>query len=763
MVLTGQVQGVGFRPFVHRLAHRCRLGGRVHNTPAGVVIELEGTPGNLAQFQERLVSEAPAAAKIEDLLVQPMSPSGRFLFTIHASDSSAPPQVRVPRDLATCADCRREIFEPSDRRHNYPFTNCTACGPRYSIIEAMPYDRASTVMRLFAMCAGCTEEYDAPGNRRFHAQPDACAACGPQIGLWDGEGRVIAGPDTAISAAAALIKKGQIVALKGLGGFQLLVRVDQADAVLRLRQRKNRPSKPLAVMVPSLDAAEQLAALDSTERRLLNSPHNPIVLAKAQPGKLVEVVAPRVGTLGLFLPTTPLHHLLLAELGSPVVATSGNRGEEPIVTDEDEAVRRLAGLADAFLVHNRPVARRVDDSVVRVIAGRPTIFRMARGFAPLPLPALETTVGPPILATGGHQKTALALWSGNQAILAQHLGDLDHSDARSAFETAVRDLSDLYQFEPTVLACDLHPEYFTSQWASARNKRVIPVQHHHAHAAACMVEQGLLDREVLALTWDGTGYGSDATIWGGECLRVWRDGFERVASLLPFPLPGGDAAVRHPNRVAFGLLYGLLGEDAILRNDYWTRQLGLSQREGRLLASIIQRRVNTHWTSSVGRLFDAVAALLLGVQAVSYEGEAAVWLEATADPRITDAYDLPLRTGEVCRALVGERSCPRGDWRPLLSAVLADLARDIEVGIIAARFHNALARWAADVAVQHPRLDVVLSGGCFQNRLLTERTLEALGALERRVFVHSQVPPGDGGLAVGQLAVALALTRRDQG
>jgi hydrogenase maturation protein HypF len=755
ILVRGQVQGVGFRPFVYRLARQCRLGGCVRNVSAGVVIELEGAPECLAHFRDRLVPEAPAAAEIDELFVESIAPSGHSLFTILASASPAPPQVRVPRDLTLCSDCRREIFDSANRRHDYPFTNCTACGPRYSIIEAMPYDRPSTAMRHFALCAPCHEEYRTPGDRRFHAQPNACATCGPQVALWDRHGQAIAGSDKAITDAAALLRQGQILALKGIGGFQLLVRADQNHPVQRLRQRKNRPRKPLAVMVSSLEAAEQFAVLDPAEQRLLNSRQNPIVLASARPGTLASAVAPRLGTIGLFLPTTPLHHLLLAELGVPVVATSGNRSEEPIVTAEADAVQRLAGLADAFLVHNRPIVRRVDDSVLRVIAGRPTTFRLARGYAPLPLPTLESTC-PPILATGGHQKSALAFWSGAQAILAQHIGDLDHLDTRFAFETTVSDLTSLYQFEPVAVACDLHPDYFTSRWAAARNKKVIAIQHHHAHAVSCMVEHDLLEREVLALTWDGAGFGPDGTIWGGECLRARCDGFERVASLLPFPLPGGDAAVRHPNRVAFGLLHGLLGEELLLRDDRWMKHLGLSHRESRLLASMISRGINTFWTSSMGRLFDAVAALLLGAQEVSYEGEAAVWLEAVADARVIDAYDLPLRAPEG----IGDRSCPRGDWRPLLTAVLADLERGLDGGIIAARFHNALARWASEVVVRCPLPDVVLSGGCFQNRLLAERTLDQLRTLNRRVFVHSNVPPGDSGLAVGQLAVALALSQR---
>jgi hydrogenase maturation protein HypF len=772
IVVRGQVQGVGFRPFVFRLAQRCRLNGRVRNTLAGVVIEVEGTPEELAWFREHLVSEAPAAALIDDLKIDTIAPADWSTFVVEASDPAAPPQVRVPRDLATCAACRRDIFDLGSRRQSYPFTHCTACGPRYSILAAMPYDRSATAMRLFPMCAQCDAEYNAPEDRRFHAQPNACAACGPQVGLWDGEGRTIAGSDTAVTIAAEFLRSGRIVALKGLGGFQLLVRADQSEAVRRLRQRKNRPNKPLAVMVPSLASAEELVALGPVERELLGSPQNPIVLVEKQsrrpgdPGaernraELAAEVAPRIGTIGLFLPTSPLHHLVLAALDLPLVTTSGNRSEEPIVLDEREAVRRLAGVADAFLVHDRPIIRGVDDSVVRVIAGQPVTLRLARGLAPLPLPALEALAErrtcPPVLATGGHQKNALAIWTGAQAILTQHVGDLDNADARSTFRRVAQDLSRLYQFEPVALTCDLHPDYYTTRWAFAQNKPVTQVQHHHAHAVACMVEHNLLDREVLALTWDGTGQGPDGTIWGGEVLRAECTGFRRVASLLPFPLPGGELAIRHPGRAAFGLLWLLRGEEAVLNDGRLHRLLGLLPREVRVLAAMIGRGINTPWTSSIGRLFDAVAALVLGTYEVSYEGEAAVSLEAVAEPAVTDAYSLPFRPFDGPEPTAGDHTVPRGDWRPMLSAILADLTAEVPAGVVAARFHNALAHWAAAVVLDQPLREVVLSGGCFQNRFLVERTLEALERVNCRVYLHRQIPPGDGGLAVGQLGVAMA-------
>jgi hydrogenase maturation protein HypF len=759
LLVHGRVQGVGFRPFVFRLARQCRLAGHVRNTSTGVLIELEGDPASVASFQDRLTAEAPEAAAIDDLSIEAIPTTGRSAFVIEPSFPSAPPLIRIPHDLATCAECRQDIFDPRNRRRQYPFTNCTACGPRYSIVEAMPYDRPATAMRRFPMCAACQVEYRAPEDRRFHAQPNACAACGPQVVLWDQQGRSVAGSQTAVAAAVALLRQGQILAVKGLGGFQLIVRADQAETVLRLRQRKNRPSKPLAVMVSSLEAAEDVAVLGPVERRLLLSSPNPIVLVEKRGGSLPEVLAPRVGTAGLFLPTTPLHHLLLAELGLPVVATSGNRSEEPIVTDEREAVRRLSRIADAFLVHDRPIVRHADDSVVRVVAGQPMTLRLARGYAPLPLPTLEAKPCPPILATGGHQKGAVAVWTGSQAVLAQHVGDLDNPETRAVFRRVVEDLSGLYRFEPIALSCDLHPDYFTTRWAQGCNQPVRQVQHHHAHAVACMAEHDLLDREVLALTWDGTGYGPDGTIWGGEVLRAGCTCFQRVAALLPFPLPGGELAIRRPGRTAFGLLWLLRGQEAVL-DDGLCQRLGLLPREAQVLAAMIRHRINTPWTSSMGRLFDAVSALVLGAHEVSYEGEAAVWLEAATDPAVADEYPLPLLPPEECEPAAGDRAIPRGDWRPLLSAMLADLASGVEAGAVAARFHNALARWAAIVASLQPLREVVLSGGCFQNRFLTERTLDALGRVNRRAYFPSQIPPGDGGLAVGQLAVAMALTEQ---
>ncbi|CAN5176786.1 carbamoyltransferase HypF [soil metagenome] len=759
LLVTGQVQGVGFRPFVHALTRHFHLNGGVWNSPDGVTIHIEGAPEDIAGFRTRLVCDGPIAPRIENLLVECVDPAGFQTFTIHANATTGLLKARVPCDLAVCATCRNEVRDPRNRRHRYAFTSCSTCGPSYSTITDMPYDRSSTSMRAFPMCGPCTAEYSSPLDRRFHAQASACKECGPQLSLRDSQGRCLGDGELAVQATVQMLREGRIIAIKGLGGFQLLARADRSDILLELRRRKHRPTKPFAVMVSSAEAAEEVAIMTASERRLLESVENPIVLVKprqtAPMGGLAEEIAPNAGTIGLLLPTTPLHDLLLAQMNQPLIATSGNRGAEPIVVDEQEAVEGLQEIADCFLIHDRPVLGRVDDSVVRVIDERCTTIRLARGLAPLSLRALEGNKPLPILAVGGQQKTAVAFWSGCQAVLGPHSGDMDNPESRLAFEKMVRDFCRLYRFEPSAIACDLHPDFFTTQWALAQSLPVVKVQHHHAHAVACMVEHGLLDQEVLAFTWDGTGYGSDGVVWGGECLQARCDGFDRVASLLPFPLPGGEAAIRHPGRIAFGLLYVLLGEDAMNQDNGWSARLGLAQHEAQLLASMIKRNVRTPWTSSVGRLFDALAAIILGIRQVSYEGEAAVHLEAVADLETIEAYDVPLlRPGEY-ESTAGDSSCIRGDWRPLVRAVLDDLSRSDSIAIIAARFHNALARWARELAGLWPGRAVVLSGGCFQNRLLAERVAGGLREQNRQVYLHGEIPPGDGGLAAGQLAVAL--------
>lgn len=753
-LVRGQVQGVGFRPFIYRLAQACNLSGCVGNVSAGVQIEIEGIETDVARFRDKVLLDLPSGARIDSLVWETMDPPGRAAFLIDSTDNGGPLLARVPRDRASCAACRTEIFDPLNRRHGYPFTNCTACGPRYSILAQMPYDRPATAMASFHLCRECEREYRDPDDRRFHAEPNACAVCGPTVAFRDADGQRMAESLRAVDAAIGLLQRGAIVALKGLGGFQLLTPADDAAAIARLRQRKQRPRKPLAVMVRNLDAAESLAFLDDTERRLLTSAENPIVLLKCRKSALADNIAPDLATVGLFLPTTPLHHLLLTRLDRPLVVTSGNRSDEPIAIDETDAIDSLKGIADGYLVHDRKVIHRLDDSVVRAIESEPTVLRLSRGYAPLPLPAIEVIARraslPPILATGGHLKGASAIWTGEQAILGPHIGDLDSPATRQAFVESVRELARFYRCEPATIACDLHPDYFTTRWAEAQPLPRIGVQHHHAHALACMAENQILDREVLALTWDGTGFGTHRTIWGGEALKVAGGSFERVASLLPFALPGGEAAIRHPNRIAFALLWQLPGEKA-LRD--WPRRLQLATDEVSLLETIIARRTNSPSTSSIGRLFDGVAALVLGYHRATYEGEAAIALESIADDRVCDYYPLPLDDSKD--------ELPRGDWRPMLQSIVHDIEKNIAPGVIAAKFHNALANWAVAIVSRHSLRDVVLSGGCFQNRLLAERVSAMLSQAGRLVYRHREIPPGDGGLAAGQLAAAVLRMAND--
>lgn len=752
--VTGVVQGVGFRPYVYRLARALNLRGSVWNAPEGVSIHLEGCPDTIARFLRRLPLEIPPGARIEGIRTFPDQNRGCVDFAIVKPGSQAfctDGRARIPADQVMCEDCLRDLETVGNRRWHYPFTTCTTCGPRYSILEIMPFDRQRTSMRGFSLCPDCQREYADPTDRRCHAQTIACPACGPVVQLEDATGQPLAAAEEAIPTAVRHLKNGDIVALQGLGGFQLLARADQAAVVQKLRQRKDRLSKPFAIMVRDLATAERLVELSGAARMALTRPENPIVLLPKRRDAdrlLAPEIAPRLRQLGVFLPTTPLHHLLLRQLDFPLVATSGNRGAEPIVIDTAAARQQLKDLADVFLVHDRPILHRIDDSVVRLIDERPVALRLARGYAPLPLPALERGTGPALLAVGGQQKVAVALRSATQAVLGPHVGDLNTSDSRHAFKKMIRGLRHLYDFQYEVIACDLHPDYFTTQFAQQSGQRVIQVQHHHAHAVSCLVEHDLLDRTVLAFTWDGTGYGTDGTIWGGELLRVTNESFDRLASLAPFALPGAEAAIYQPSRIALGLLAQYRGAAAVLQDDDLLKRLRLSANVAQALLKMLEKDVNSIRTTSMGRLFDAVAALVLGVDRVSYEGEAAAWLEAVADPEPHEPY--PLVT-------LDKRD---GSMQLATAALLATLARDVRDGVahyaIAGRFHQTLAAWAAQLAARFPTTDVVLSGGCFQNALLTSRTRAALEAVGKRVYTHEKIPPNDGGLAVGQLAVAVA-------
>lgn len=796
--IHGAVQGVGFRPFVYRLATDMGLAGWIINDVAGVSIEVEGPAEVLGRFLLLLSAEPPPRAVVQDLRSVWMDPIGYRGFEIRHSDNRGAKTVLVLPDIAVCPKCLSEILNPTDRRRGYAFTNCTDCGPRFSIIEALPYDRPNTTMHRFTMCPACQHEYENPLDRRFHAQPNACATCGPQVEYLESTyartgaelSRQVVRGEAALRQAAGALRAGQIVAVKGLGGFHLMVDASNAEAVGRLRARKHRGDKPFAIMVRDLEQARLLCDVTPEAEALLIAPESPIVLLPRRPGVLsrppgsgmvgvASEVAPGNPTLGVMLPYTPLHHLLLREVGVPVIATSGNLADEPICTDNDDALERLGhpspdsgcGLADAFLLHDRPITRHVDDSVAWIVAGAPRLLRRSRGYAPLPILLAEEI--PTILAVGGHLKNTIALSVGRQVFVSQHIGDLETRQAMSAFERVIADFVRLYEAAPVAIAHDMHPDYLSTKWAqeepvitdpvwrASAATCLIPVSHHHAHLAACLAENHVAG-PALGVTWDGTGYGPDGTVWGGEFLMGDAAGCERVAHLRPFRLPGGDAAVHEPRRVALALLWEVYGEAALAMTDL-APVASFSTAERRLLGRMLERGINAPVTTSVGRLFDGIAALAGLDQRVAFEGQAAMALEFAAGSSEDGAYPINVAEGaplESAGALSSDGVlCPPArilDWRPMVESVLADVRHGCPAGRISARFHAGLVEgllWVAR-AVGQPK--VALTGGCFQNRLLTEQAVEKLERAGFEVLLHRQVPPNDGCISLGQVAVAAA-------
>jgi hydrogenase maturation protein HypF len=803
--IRGAVQGVGFRPFVYRLARELALDGWVRNDSHGVEVEVEGRRTLLESFVVRLAAEKPAPAILQSVAAEWLSPAGYSGFAIRPSAMRAGKSAVVLPDLATCAECRSELFTPGNRRFHYPFTNCTHCGPRFSIVLGLPYDRPSTTMRGFALCPACRAEYEDPASRRFHAQPNACPECGPQLRATTPSGKLRAERAAALTEVAAALARGEIAAIKGIGGFQLLCDARSPAAVALLRARKRRPAKPLALMVRDVGAARDLCRITPEEAALLASPQAPVVLLRRRELPAIELapaVAPGNPRLGLMLPTSPLHHLLFAEVDFPLVATSGNVSDEPIAIDDDEALARLGGIADLFLLHDRPIARHVDDSVAWLVNGAPQILRRARGYAPLPV--LASRELPCLVATGAHQKAAAAVSVGEQIFLSQHLGDMETPEAHAAFERVIVDFLALYSASPVAIVHDLHPDYPTTRWAAraaraagglleraGRQPQALPlvaVQHHHAHLASCLAERAVGNGETgpaLGLCFDGTGYGADGTVWGGEALVVPAvsatsaastppdtapaGSFFRLARLRPFRLPGGEAAVREPRRIALALLHQLDGAAAVERRDVAALDT-FSASERSVLGRMLESGWNAPWTSSMGRLFDGVAALLgiggidgTGAR-VSYEAEAALALEFAAHPEECGSYPLPLVASLAPTGLapgqIAHEPLHELDWRPMIVALLRDRARGESVARIAARFHQAVVDGALAIALL-AREDssggvrqVALSGGCFQNRLLSERLATALCGAGFTVFQHRAVPPNDGGIALGQIAVA---------
>ncbi len=745
--VRGAVQGVGMRPFVYRLATDLHLEGFVMNTGQGVVIEVQGAASSREAFMQRLVAQLPAAAFIQSMESTVLDPVPVTGFAIRDSEVSGERTALVMPDLATCPDCLAELRNPVDRRYRYPFVNCTNCGPRYSIILSMPYDRSSTTMSGFRMCDRCRAEYEDPTDRRFHAQPVACPACGPRLELLDCLGAVLAHRDEALGLACDALRRGLVVAVKGLGGFQLLVDATNPQAVNRLRERKRREHKPFAVMAPSLDWVRENCALEEAEEALLRSAASPIVLVRRAGGSdaVVSSVAPGNPYLGVMIPYTPLHHLLLDELGFAVVATSGNLSQEPICTQTREALARLSGLADLFLVHDRPIARHVDDSIVRVVLGRELVLRRARGYAPLPVPVPGNA--PAVLAVGAHMKNAVAVAVGPNAFIGQHVGDLESEESLLAFSGCVGSLTLLFDARPEVVACDAHPDYLSSRHARGMGLAVIEVQHHHAHVLSCMAENGITG-PVLGVAFDGTGWGPDGTIWGGEFLVVDGGGYRRVGRLRPFRLPGGEAAVREPRRSALALLVELHGDAPGGFHDEPDPD-AFSKTEQADLLRMIRRGVNSPVTSSAGRLFDGVASLVGLARRCSFEGQAAMELEHCVRADVLGSvYEAPLVRDTRIPGLV------MVDWGPMVSAIAMDVASDVDRAAISRGFHEALARAVVRMARACGLDRVVLSGGCFQNATLTRLCVELIAQEGLRPYWHQRVPPNDGGIALGQLVAA---------
>jgi hydrogenase maturation protein HypF len=748
VTVLGAVQGVGFRPFVYRLATQLRLNGWVLNSSQGVFIEVEGPLDSLQTFLIRLEKEKPPLAIVQSLECAFLDAAGYDCFKIRYSEQTGPKTALILPDVAICWDCLQEVLDPANRRYRYPFTNCTNCGPRFSIIEELPYDRPNTTMKQFKMCRSCQEEYDDPADRRFHAQPNACSRCGPHLELWDWHGAVLARENDALRQAAEFVGNGKILALKGIGGFQLVVDARDEKSVAGLRIRKRREGKPFALMYPSLEQVKRDCLVSTLEERLLNSPESPIVLLDRQPiGSLPAAsVAPGSPCFGAMLPYTSLHHLLLLELGFPIVATSGNLANEPICIDEREALKRLEDVADYFLVHNRPIVRHVDDSITRVMCGREMVLRRARGYAPLPVRMSATL--PRILAVGAHLKNNVALSVGREVFISQHIGDLETAGALYAFYKTAADLPRLYDTRPELVACDLHPDYLSTRYASELRRPVHRVQHHWAHVLACMAENEL-EAPVLGVSWDGTGYGTDGTIWGGEFLLAEEDSFQRAACLRQFRLPGGEAAVKEPRRTALGVLYEIWGHNG-LQDRRLAPIAEFSEREIALIEKTLLRALNAPATSSAGRLFDAVASLVGLRQSVSFEGQAAIELESIIDSEIADFY--PFEIGDGLPHII--------DWAPMVREVLVDLQREKSAGFISAKFHNTLAEVIIEIARAIAQPKVVLTGGCFQNRYLLERSVLRLSQAGFRPYWHQRVPTNDGGIAFGQVVAAARASRR---
>jgi len=733
--LEGRLQGVGFRPFAFRLARELSLAGWVRNSGRGVLLELQGPPPRVGEFSERLKRELPVPAFLRRFTERQMEIANEAEFRILPSEAaeSQTRSAEILPDLALCSTCAQELSDPSNRRFRYPFLHCSECGPRYSILESLPFDRANTTMRDFPVCTACLAEYQNPASRRFHTQSICCADCGPSLSLNDSSGCLVAEKEEALQRAAQTIRDGGILALKGVGGFHLICDARQDEPVERLRIAKARLAKPFALMGPTIEAVRNFCTLSPFEERCLSSPGAPIVLLTRIEGTaLSSKLAPGLGTLGVMLPYSALHQLLLAELGFPVVATSGNRAGEPICSDDAAAFSRLNEIADFFLTHNRRIASRVDDSIVHVVAGTEVVLRASRGYAPLVLNgSFDSSM---VLGLGAQQKNALAFQKGGQLVLLPHIGDLTSLEACEEYERTLDRAVQIHELTNARPVCDLHPDYPSTRVARERSRSVLQVQHHEAHLLSCVAEHGIRG-PAFGVAWDGTGYGRDGTVWGGEFFSGSELGFKRVAHLRTFRLPGGEAAVREPLRCALGLLQEAFPSDARKQAE----NLGWAAPKFDLLFTMMERGLNSPHCSSAGRLFDGVAALLGFLSPVDYEGQAAAELEFKASQcQGVERYPLVFEPSIV-------------DWCPMLKGILADLSQQKPAAEIAAKFHQTLAWMIVEMARMAGIRQVILSGGCFQNRVLLEASILGLTQSGFQPYWNQTVPPNDGGLSVGQI------------
>lgn len=744
ITICGAVQGVGFRPFIYRLATEMDLRGWVINSSSGVFIEAEGKKSILDNFVLRIEKEKPPHSIINSLEFSFLDPIGFDTFEIRKSEESDEISAFILPDINVCNECLKEMYDPENRRYLYPFINCTNCGPRFSIIESLPYDRPNTSMKIFEMCEQCRAEYEDPQNRRFHAQPIACHDCGPWIELWDEAGNKIVSHDNGLKETINHINSGKIIALKGLGGFQLIVDATNGNAVQRLRDRKHREEKPFALMFPTLDSVKAICQVSGFEERLLLSAESPIVLLKhhLKDSNLAENVAPENPNLGIMLPYTPLHHMIMKELDKPIIATSANLTEEPMVIDEKIALQKLKGIADYFLIHNRPIRRHVDDSIVRVIMGQELVLRRARGYAPLPISLnAKTNIGKSFLAGGAHLKNTVALSSKNNIFISQHIGDLETDEALTTFSEVIDDFAHLYDTHELQPVCDLHPEYLSTKYMKQNYPDVIQVQHHQAHIAACRAENQVSGK-AIGISWDGTGYGTDGSIWGGEFFISNDNGFEHIGQLRKFKLPGGDQAVKEPRRSALGLLFEIYGAKLF---DKKLKILNLfSKSEINVLKQMLIKNINCPITSSAGRLFDGIAALLNIRSTINFEGQAAMMLEFSVDMSQESFYPFEIINEDVYIV----------DWEPILKSILTDIGSGEKREIIAAKFHNTLVEIICTVVEKVGIDKVVLSGGCFQNIILLSKTIKRLEEKDFNVYRHQRIPPNDGGISLGQVVVA---------